>query len=125
MRVLIFILLFIILTLLINTLVVFRGIRISGNSMYPTFKDGDFLIGRYVTKKHKYHEGNIYIYTTPQGNTVIKRLKYIEGNRLFFLGDNPTDSYDSRHYGWVSKNDVQLIFFRRLIKEEGKWKIIK
>ena len=32
---------------------------------------------------------------------LIKRVDKIDDDKMYVLGDNPTESTDSRHYGWL------------------------
>ena len=81
-----------------------RLLLVVGNSMYPTYKDGEHLISIPVSFK-KIKEGDVLIFRTPynEKRVVIKRvaLKCTKTKELFFLGDNLDDSYDSRNYGFV------------------------
>ena len=81
-----------------------RLLLVVGNSMYPTYKDGEHLISIPVSFK-KIREGDVLIFRTPynEKRVVIKRvaLKCTKTKELFFLGDNLADSYDSRNYGFV------------------------
>lgn len=86
---------------------VFPLIQVCGDSMYPTFKDGDILVGCRLCKNFK--ENTVYIFTPPVGEKyVIKRLTLIskDTGKLFFEGDNPDYSYDSRMYGYISRDKV-------------------
>ncbi|HSE61898.1 MAG TPA: S26 family signal peptidase [Candidatus Saccharimonadales bacterium] len=40
---------------------------------------------------------------------LIKRISQIEDGRVYLLGDNPMESTDSRHYGWLPLASVQGI----------------
>lgn len=96
----------------------FSIIMISGNSMYPTYKNGRFVIAdRRATPSmvldfdKKCNVGRVFIYTSPTGNTVIKRLTHIKTGEfgiyaLWFEGDNSEHSMDSRAYGYVNPSDV-------------------
>ena len=87
----------------------FRCIEICGNSMNPTYKDGEHLISLPVSFK-KIKEGDVLIFRTPydMNRVAIKRVKYKSNatKELFFLGDNAEDSYDSRNYGFVPYKNV-------------------
>ena len=85
---------------------VFPIIEVCGDSMNPTFKNGDIILGcRLCTLKRK----SVYVFHPPVGEKyVIKRLTQVSPstNKLFFEGDNPDYSYDSRMYGYVSRDQV-------------------
>jgi len=81
---------------------------VHGDSMYPTLVEGDVLrASRIPIIFRKFKVGSIYIFKSPkEDKLVIKRLTHIEENKLYFLGDNPCVSYDSRDYGLIEKKDV-------------------
>ena len=67
---------------------VFPIIQVCGDSMHPTYKDGDIVLGcrLYSLKKNE-----VYVYRPPVGEKyVIKRLTQVSSttNKLFFEGDN-------------------------------------
>lgn len=85
----------------------FPVIQVCGDSMYPTFNDGDIILGCRLLKDFKV--GNVFIYTPPVGEKyVIKRLTQISSitGKLFFEGDNSDNSYDSRMYGYISRDKI-------------------
>lgn len=85
---------------------VFPLIQVCGESMYPTFKDGDIILGCRLCSIKK---EAVYVFHPPAGEEyVIKRLTQISPttNKLFFEGDNPDYSYDSRMYGYVSRDKI-------------------
>ena len=85
---------------------VFPLIEVCGDSMNPTFKNGDIILGcRLYSLKRK----SVYVYHPPVGEKyVIKRLTQVSSttNKLFFEGDNPDNSYDSRMYGYIARDKV-------------------
>ena len=94
----------IVVTLLIY---IFPIIQVCGISMSPTFNDGDIILGCRLC--HHLKSGEVYIFTPPVGEKyVIKRLTLISciTGKLFFEGDNPDNSYDSRMYGYISRDKV-------------------
>ena len=95
------ILLVAIVVMLYNKKLYLRFIR--GNSMAPTFIAGQPF---FVCSKYELQEGKIYVFSAPNGETVIKRLHKIVYGTLYFLGDNEEFSYDSRDYGYVSTKAV-------------------
>ena len=102
----------------------FPLIQVCGNSMYPTYRDGEVLIGTKLYKKHNIKKGDVILYRSPSDNnrTVIKRVDHfiIDNNNLYFycLGDNSDNSYDSRMYGFISSKSLvcKVINQRRNLK---------
>lgn len=82
-------------------------VRVSGDSMKPALNDGDvvmidlkaagFAIGDIVYAKHPFK----------MSVRVIKRIAAITDDGGFILlGDNPSESTDSRTLGAISKGDI-------------------
>ena len=85
---------------------IFPLIQVCGQSMLYTFNDGDILLG---CRLFKLKENAVYVFHPPAGEKyVIKRLTQISSTtgKLFFEGDNPEQSFDSRMYGYVSRDSV-------------------
>ena len=101
---------------------------VCGNSMLPTLVDREVLIMRRVIRKKYIQEGKIYVYLHPYENKlVIKRLsEYLEGTKdCFFLGDNPTESYDSRDYGYIKAERIIAVLLwnsKYQLKSKGEKK---
>lgn len=104
------------------SLICFPLIRVSGDSMYPTLKEGKILIGCRLFNKKKCRLGKLYIVHLRDEESgepyfVIKRLRSatFENNggiaKVYydFRGDNTEVSYDSRHYGLVPSDKVEAI----------------
>ena len=96
---------------------------VDGDSMYPTFHQGDILLCRrvFMKRKRSYSPGEILVFEAPYEDEkyfVIKRVSFFveQGNTkyLYFLGDNPKHSYDSRMYGLVDCNAVVATVLFRL-----------
>ena len=88
-------------------LFLFPYIEVCGESMYPTYKDGEIIRGYRIHKKLQV--GDVIVYRCPTDNKkVIKRVCGIDNanNLYYFLGDNREYSYDSRYYGWVDKSAI-------------------
>ena len=90
----------------------FPIIEVVGDSMYPTYKDGEIIFGTRLYRKSKLRKRDVIIYTSPrEERIVIKRIDDIrkKNNRLYFycLGDNRDYSYDSREYGYVSSKRLK------------------
>ncbi len=87
-----------------------RRVRIRGNSMLPTFKDGDSVL--FIFKKNiRFKIGDIVLAKHPyiKYKLLVKRIKHIKINAEYFLaGDNPdtTQSTDSYSFGYINKKDI-------------------
>lgn len=90
----------------------FPPIQVIGDSMYPTYSDGEIIFGRRVYLKSKLKVGQVIVYTSPLDDiTVIKRIDSItedfNGHPMFYcLGDNSQCSHDSRDYGYVLSRNL-------------------
>jgi nickel-type superoxide dismutase maturation protease len=80
--------------------------KISGDSMIPTFRDGDvLLVNRLAYWFRRPQKGEVIALQDPRdGKTLIKRIKKIEKDTYFVLGDNKLHSTDSREFGMIGKN---------------------
>lgn len=104
----------------------FPLIQVIGDSMYPTYKEGEILLGTRLYKKSNLKAGDVVLFRCSYDNNriVIKRIDHIvtvnkEPKLFYFLGDNPEHSYDSRHYGYVSsKNLVCKVINQRRKREQ-------
>ena len=91
----------------------FPIIQVCGESMYPTYHDGEILVGIRLFSRYKLNIGDVILYKSPTDTkrTVIKRIDAcimdINGSIHFYcLGDNRDKSYDSRDYGYISSKKV-------------------
>ncbi|MGB1766763.1 MAG: nickel-type superoxide dismutase maturation protease [Poseidonia sp.] len=87
-------------------------VRIQGESMWPTFQDGQTLTFRTLDDTMTLSEGEVVLVRHPlkEGVVMVKRIARIEQDgRLFLLGDHPDPlaSEDSHNFGPVSPDSVQ------------------
>ncbi len=85
---------------------------VAGNSMSPTFNQGDWLIVRNLSgPKHRLRIGKLYLVADPvrPGVALLKRLKQSRMEhgviRYWVEGDNPA-STDSKNWGWLESEQI-------------------
>lgn len=93
---------------------VFPLVNVCGNSMLPTYHDGELVFSTRIFRKDKIKPGDIMVFRHPtvRDRLLIKRVDKVfkdnhgEIQSIYFLGDNAPDSYDSRNFGYVLINDL-------------------
>lgn len=92
----------------------FPLVTVHGDSMFPTYRDGQKLRARRVNRFEKLQIGAVYVFYSPceKDKVLIKRLDTISGTNYsysalcYFLGDNAENSFDSRAFGYVPRNKI-------------------
>lgn len=106
-----FIVLIILLTLIGACFLWMTSLSVSGESMEPTFHNGDRLFSNFFDTPEI---NDVIIFDclskcTNDGNliTLIKRLDKINDQGCYWVeGDNKNHSFDSRNYGWLCPSDI-------------------
>ena len=84
-------------------------VKIKGDSMWPTFNDGDVIACEQYDDQ-TVSVGDLVVFTHPfkNGITCVKRVKSLSEKGYFVEGDNPDPlaSEDSHNFGLVSKEAV-------------------
>jgi len=84
---------------------------IRGNSMSPALKNGDEVtFDNY--KEQSIKIGDILVVNHPYSvdKKIVKRVSKIKGDSLYFLeGDNPSESSDSKTFGFISTENIIAI----------------
>lgn len=75
--------------------------RVSGQSMLPTYKPGDLVLG---WKKFKPKVGDVVVVMFDRPR--IKRVKQVLADGVWVEGDNPDHSSDSRDLGTVKWDNI-------------------
>ncbi len=82
--------------------------RVYGHSMAPRLREGELVVVRRRHNAWQPSRGEI-VAARPaalQGRAVVKRVASIEGNEYVLLGDDPADSFDSRQFGSVRRDEI-------------------
>ena len=83
--------------------------RIKGASMAPKLRPGQLIIATSIFRKLR--PGDV-VFVERDNKQFIKRIERVEQDKLFVIGDNLPASTDSRHFGWLKKEDVIAKVFR-------------
>ncbi len=86
--------------------------RVSGDSMYPTLKEGDLIIYKpFKTFDNELSEGLLVVVAHPlrKKTLIVKRISKIYSETIEILGDNESRSIDSRQFGQIHTNQLQGI----------------
>ena len=85
--------------------------RVEGESMLPTYRPADLLLGRRWVRRLR--PGQIVV-AVVDARPVVKRVAAIGEAGVTLAGDNTTASTDSRHYGPIEPSQVEAIIIARL-----------
>lgn len=100
----------VILALIIKLIREFELLVVTGDSMYPTLKDGEIVL---LHKTQDVQVDDIIIVTdsTISDKTIIKRVlsvTKIGGQKRYWIeGDNKEVSYDSRKFGYIKQDVIE------------------
>ena len=76
--------------------------RVQGQSMSPNLKPGQIVVG---WNHGEPRVGEIIIFQH-DGLEKVKRIDQIENGKFFVLGDNLTESTDSRQFGLIDHSQI-------------------
>ena len=83
-----------------------RRFVIAGNSMEPTYLHGDMILVNPQNQRVK--EDDIVLLEHPKRQMIlVKRVLFEDEGTFFVQGDNKNESTDSRHFGMVSRGQIQ------------------
>lgn len=77
--------------------------RIAGDSMAPTFKNGQIIL---AVQSWRPKLDDVVIVRHGEREK-IKRLAKVRAGEVYVLGDNLANSTDSRAFGWLDKTVVK------------------
>ena len=90
---------------------------INGDSMFPSFKEGDLIFFKnYKEGKSLPQPGQIVIFNHPLKNkNLIKRINSVNQNNIEVIGDNIKFSEDSNKFGLINNEKIIGIVTSKLI----------
>lgn len=104
----------------------FPLVNVCGSSMFPTYVNDEIILSTRLFRKRKIKVGDVIVFKHPyvKGRLLIKRVADLFYSRdgellsIYFLGDNSSDSYDSRNFGYVLTKDLvsKVLFSRKKVE---------
>jgi phage repressor protein C with HTH and peptisase S24 domain len=80
--------------------------KISGDSLYPFYKNGERVVCRKIFSKTKIHVDDTVVFEKENYGAMIKKVKSVENNAYFVEGTDPY-SIDSRNFGTLTKKELK------------------
>ena len=76
--------------------------------MEPSYSEGDYLlVNHFAFYFRKPRKGEVVLLKDPRtGKSILKRIHTIRGEKYDVRGDNPSQSTDSQHFGWVREEQI-------------------
>ncbi len=81
--------------------------KISGHSMAPTYSEGDNVLVSSLPLIFARPKKRDVVVFEKFNRFYIKRIAKIEKGKYFLVGDNKKDSFDSRRFGSVKRNQIK------------------
>jgi nickel-type superoxide dismutase maturation protease len=94
-----------------------RIVRVAGESMLPTLRDGDVLL---VRGGARVRAGRLVILRLPDGTIAVKRATHRVAEGWWVERDNPAAGVDSWQVGAVGEADVLGMVFARIWPWRGR-----
>lgn len=83
--------------------------RVEGLSMHPAYPHGKIVV---AWRWRRPRIGDVVI-VRHHRLELIKRVSQLDDEKVYLLGDNPEESTDSRHYGWLPRNSIMAVVVTR------------
>ena len=79
--------------------------RVNGNSMYPTLKDGDYVVA--IRFLYKIRTNDLVVANHPRYSTLVKRVSNTASDhKKFYLEGDNQDSVSGEKMGWFRQDQV-------------------
>ena len=81
-------------------------VAVTGPSMEPTVREGDWLLARQLRRWPRV--GELVIAADPRepARLLVKRVEAVVGDAVSVVGDRPDRSTDSRHFGALPRSAI-------------------
>lgn len=83
-----------------------RLFKISGNSLFPLYKDGERVLCRKVFKNTKIKVDDTVVFEKNSYGMMIKQVRHVDNKRYFVEGTEPM-SIDSRNFGTLLQEEIK------------------
>jgi len=86
----------------------FRLLKVRGHSLYPDFRDGDYVLAAGVPfPSGKIRAGDVIVFRQPGFGTLIKRVhRVLDAGQAYDVRGTQVESTDSRNFGLVHREHV-------------------
>jgi len=86
----------------------FKVVKVAGRSLYPEYKEGDFLILSKIPFFLNYiKKDNVIVFHHSIYGQMVKKVFDLDerNNKYYVIGTHP-DSLDSRQLGWIDAHQI-------------------
>ena len=82
-------------------------LKVSGQSLWPLYQDGDYVLAAHPALAGAIKPGDVIIFHQADYGTMIKQVERLlpESNQIFVIGTHAA-SADSRHFGPIKQQAV-------------------
>lgn len=81
-----------------------KFIKVTGDSLLPEYKEGDYVI-LITVSFFSIRRGDTIVFQHPVYGMMIKHIDSIDSDKIFVVGTHPL-STDSRQFGPIQRSDV-------------------
>lgn len=82
----------------------FALFKVTGNSMSPSFNDGDFVLG--LTKFISPKIGQVVVVQHSLYGRIIKRISCVQKDGILLAGDNPDEGVSTEAMGRIEQDKI-------------------
>lgn len=80
--------------------------KITGDSLYPLYKNGQRVVCRKIWEQTKVHQGDVVVFDKADYGLMIKMVKEVSDNTYKVEGTTP-HSIDSRNFGLLKHEELR------------------